>query len=170
MQVNTLCQRFLETASKLGDADALHDDTTTLTWRDFASRAETLAFGFRELGLREGDTAALVTRNTGTFHVVDMAVMLAGATPFSIAGNEPAERVAEFLRVADCSLVLVEDGHLDLVREALRDRVDVTVVRLDAQGASQDEFTLSQVEARGSEPDSRDQPLSPVTDPERLPP
>jgi len=165
MRVSTLCERFLATASRLGDAVALcGDGQPSLSWREFAARAEDFAFGFRELGVSEGDTVALITRNTSLFHVLDMALMLASATPFSIAANEPAERIAQLLEVAECKLVLVENRHLELVRKSLGDRTAVIVVAFDGDRAVRPDLSLAEIEATGREPGCRDEPLAPVTD------
>lgn len=169
MRVSTLCERFLATASRLGDAGALcGDGQPTLSWSEFADRAEDFAFGFRAFGVSEGDAVALITRNTSLFHVLDMALMLAQATPFSIAGSEPVERIAELLGVADCTLVLVEDLYLDLVRDAVRDRMDVVVIAIGGTRAVAPELSLSEIAAMGREPGSRDDPLTPVTDAEAV--
>lgn len=46
--------------------------------------SESLAAGFRALGVRRGDRVALLIRNLPEFHVVDLALVRLGAVPFSL--------------------------------------------------------------------------------------
>src|SRR3954468_19193012 len=51
------------------------------TWREYADRAARLAGGLRGLGIERGERVVLMLRNRPEFHVADIAVLLAGATP-----------------------------------------------------------------------------------------
>jgi long-chain acyl-CoA synthetase len=45
---------------------------------------ESLAAGFRGLGVRRGDRFALLIRNLPEFHIVHLALVRLGAVPFSL--------------------------------------------------------------------------------------
>jgi long-chain acyl-CoA synthetase len=79
-----------------------------LTWADYADQACRLAAAFRDLGLRRGERVALMLRNRPEFHLVDMAVLLAGGTPVSIYNSSPSDRIAHVLRHAQAGLAVVD--------------------------------------------------------------
>ena len=60
------------------------DDEVSLTWAQLRDRVDALAGGLAGLGVRRGDTVALMLGNRPEFHVADLAAMTLGATPFSI--------------------------------------------------------------------------------------
>src|SRR5207253_3360931 len=59
-------------------------DEVAWTWGELRERVDALAGGLHELGLRKGDTIALLLSNRPEFHQADLAAMMVGATPFSI--------------------------------------------------------------------------------------
>ena len=48
-------------------------DESAFTWREYAGRVREIAAGLAGLGLRRGDTVALMMTNRPEFHLVDTA-------------------------------------------------------------------------------------------------
>ena len=76
------------------------DDEIAWTWRELCERVDALAGGLARLGVRRGDTVALMLSNRPEFHVADLAATTLGATPFSIYLTAAPEQVAYVLRDA----------------------------------------------------------------------
>ena len=88
-------------------------DAACWTWARYADEACRLAEAFQSLGLRRGERVALMLRNRPEFHVVDMAVVLAGGTPVSIYNSSPPERIAYVVDHAGARFAVVEDVFVD---------------------------------------------------------
>ncbi len=58
------------------------DDSVALTWSELLSRVDAFAGGLAKLGVCRGDTVALMLSNRPEFHLVDLAAVMLGATPF----------------------------------------------------------------------------------------
>ena len=82
----TIAEAFrLTAAAREGDsAVRTLDGATDWTWGELREKVDALAGGLHALGLRKGDTIALMLGNRPEFHVCDVAAMTVGATPFSI--------------------------------------------------------------------------------------
>ena len=59
-------------------------DTVSITWEEFATRARRIAAGLASLGVKRGDTLALMLVNRPEFNVADAGAMHLGATAFSV--------------------------------------------------------------------------------------
>src|SRR4030095_14859447 len=92
----SLAAQFRVTAETHGDRVAVRtkDDEVSLTWSELRARVDALAGGLAELGVKRGDTVALMLTNRPEFHVADLAVMTLGATPFSIYSTFSPEQIA----------------------------------------------------------------------------
>ena len=129
-QQQTVCAAFQATVAERGDAVALRTrgDEVVLTWREYGARVRRVAAGLHALGLRRGDTLALMLTNRPEFHVVDAAAMHLGAVPFSIYNTSSPEQVEFLLRDSGARIAVIE--------EAFRDRVDteqvISVEELDS--------------------------------------
>ena len=137
----TVASRFAETVADHGDAVALRgkDDDGTwheLTWSEYADLACRVAAGLRDLGVARGDRVALMIRNVTEFHIADVAVLLCGATPFSIYNSSAPDQVQYVLGHAEAKVVICEDaGFLERVakvRAELPTLQTVVVIRGDA--------------------------------------
>jgi long-subunit acyl-CoA synthetase (AMP-forming) len=89
----------------------------SLTWGEYGAQVRDVAAGLHELGLRPGDTLALMLSTRIEFHLLDAAAFMLGAVPFSIYNTAPPQDVAYVLQNSGARLAIVEDD--------LRDRVDV---------------------------------------------
>src|SRR4051794_18921961 len=94
------------------------DDEVSLTWSELRDRADALARGLHELGVRRGDTVALMVANRPEFHVADLAAMSLGATPFSIYATSSSGQIAYVAGDAQARVALVEEAFAATVLEA----------------------------------------------------
>src|ERR1700750_2968942 len=117
-----MCAAFQATAKARADQPAIRtrrDDAST-PWAEYARRVERIAAGLHRLGLRRGDTLALMLTNRPEFHLADAAAMHLGAIPFSIYNTSSPEQVDFLLRDSGARLAVVE--------EQCRDRVGAETV------------------------------------------
>jgi long-chain acyl-CoA synthetase len=121
----TIAAAFAATARARPDQEAIRSFTTgrSLTWASYADAACRVAAGLRDLGLARGDRVALMMRNRPDFHYVDMGVMLAGGTAFSIYNSSAPAQIEYLLRHAEARFAVVEDAgfasRVDAVRGGL---------------------------------------------------
>ncbi|WP_067823154.1 AMP-dependent synthetase/ligase [Nocardia inohanensis] len=117
----TLCEAFAITAAAQPDAIALRTPggTVTITWREYRERVRAIASGLSGLGLRPGDTVAIMLTNRPEFHLCDTAVLHAGGTPFSVYNTNPAELLAYQFDNAETRLVICESQFLPVVLTAV---------------------------------------------------
>ena len=149
----TLTEALRRTATNHPDIVAVRtpDDSVSLTWAELLERVDAVAGGLAKLGVGRGDTVAIMLSNRPEFHIVDLAAVTLGATPFSIYVTYPAEEIAYLLSDAQSRVVIVEQALLEVMREAIRDlpRVEhVIVVDGDAP-----EGTIALADVEGSNPD-----------------
>lgn len=106
----TMCVAFQETVRRYPDAVALRTsgDTTTFTWGQYAERVRAIAAGLAGLGVRRGDTVAIMLTNRPEFHLCDTAILHIGATPFSTYNTNPAEALAYQFENAGNRVIITE--------------------------------------------------------------
>ncbi len=127
------------------------DDDISLTWSELLARVDALAGGRAQLGVRRGDTVAIMLSNRPEFHLVDLATAMLGATPFSIYTTYPAEEILYLMRDAAAKVAIVEQAFLAPILEvqrALPPLEHVIVVDGDAPSG-----TLSLGDVEGSNPE-----------------
>ncbi len=164
---------FAITTAALGDRVAIRTkgDAQTLTWTQWHRRVQDLAGGLHRLGLRRGQTLALLLGNRPEFHVADMAAVTLGATPFSIYQTYAANQIEFVVSDADARIAIVERQYLDRLLEARRNLPHLQhVILVDPEGGAQDEadegaagahslpegvLTLADVEASGREEETQ---------------
>jgi long-chain acyl-CoA synthetase len=106
-------RRFLHTVAEHGDAVALYDpfdDAMNWTYRRYADDVARVAAGLAHLGVDAGDRVVLMMRNRPEFHLVDVAALFLGATPFSVYNTAAPEEVAHAVRSTGAKVAVVEDG------------------------------------------------------------
>jgi acyl-CoA synthetase (AMP-forming)/AMP-acid ligase II len=91
----TVAEAFRITTEHQPDQVALRnrDDSISITWGEVRDRADALAGGLAKLGVRSGDTVALMFGNRPEFHISDLAAMTLGAVPFSIYQTYTPEQI-----------------------------------------------------------------------------
>jgi long-subunit acyl-CoA synthetase (AMP-forming) len=107
----SLCELFQATVAAQPDDVALRasDGGLTLTWREYGERVRQIAAGLAGLGVRRGDTVALMLTNRPEFHLVDTAAMHLGAIPFSIYNTSSPEQIEYLFSNAGNRLVIYEE-------------------------------------------------------------
>src|SRR5919202_3661287 len=111
----TIAEAFRITAEDHADRVAVRtkDDEVSLTWSQLRDRVDALARGLHELGVRPGDTVALMLANRPEFHLADLAVMTLGATPFSVYATSSPEQIAYVVGDAQAKVAIVEELFAD---------------------------------------------------------
>ena len=99
----TITEAFRRTAANHPDILAVRtaDDSLSLTWSELLARVDALAGGLAKLGVRRGDTVAIMLGNRPEFQIADLAIAMLGATPFSIYVTYPAEEIRYLCSDAD---------------------------------------------------------------------
>ncbi|MCE0765104.1 AMP-dependent synthetase/ligase [Pseudonocardia kujensis] len=93
------------------------DGTVRWTRRELAQKAARLASAFSALGVRPGDSVALLIGNRPEWQLSDLAALLVGATPFSLYITAPPAESAELVTRARARLIvadpeLLQDDHV----------------------------------------------------------
>jgi long-chain acyl-CoA synthetase len=151
----TIAEAFRITADERLDDVAIRTkgDAFTITWGELRDRVDALAGGLHELGLRRGQTLALLLSNRPEFHVCDLAGMMLGAAPFSIYNTYTAEQIVYLLGDAEAAILICEQQYLPQVLEA---RASVPalehVIVVDGE-APEGTLALAEVEAISSDLD-----------------
>jgi long-chain acyl-CoA synthetase len=160
-QATTMVEAFESTCAALGDRVAIRTkgDEQTLTWAQWHERVRNLAGGLHKLGLGRGDTLAIMLGNRPEFHVVDMAAVTLGATPFSIYQTYAPNQIEFVVSDADARIAVVERQYLERLLEAREhlphlERV-IVVDHPDLESLSEGVLTLAEVEAFGSDPQTQ---------------
>ncbi|MDT4963024.1 MAG: long-chain acyl-CoA synthetase [Pseudonocardiales bacterium] len=143
----TLCSAFQQTAVRYPDELALRtpDSSVTVSWRQYADRVRTIAAGLANLGVRHGDTVALMLTNRPEFHLADTAVLHAGATPFSINNTLTPEQIAYLFGNAGNRVVVCEEQFVAVILAARDGSAVEHIVCVD--GAPDGTISLAQLEA-----------------------
>ncbi|MFJ2556029.1 MULTISPECIES: AMP-binding protein [unclassified Streptomyces] len=159
----SVCQAFQRTAAVGPDAIALRTvgGASTVTWRELAHEVRVLAASLAGLGIRRGDTVALMMSNRTEFYPVDLAVQHLGATPFSVYNTLAPDQLAHVLRNSGSGTVVCEARYLDTVRScgALVEHivvVDDNTSGTDGTGADGTVLTLEALRRRGPADDRFD--------------
>ncbi len=149
----TLTEALRRTAANHPDIVAVRwpDDSVSLTWAQLLERVDAVAGGLAKLGVKRGDTVAIMLANRPEFHIVDLAAVTIGATPFSIYTTYPAEEIEYLVTDAAARVAIVEQAFLPVIlkaREQLPGLEHVIVVDGDAP-----EGTVALSEIEGSDPE-----------------
>jgi long-chain acyl-CoA synthetase len=116
----TIAEAFRITAAERAEDVAIRTrgDAFTITWGELRERVDALAGGLYELGLRRGETLALMLSNRPEFHLCDLAGMMIGATPFSIYNTYTPEQIEYLVSDADAKILICEQQYLPQVLQA----------------------------------------------------
>jgi long-chain acyl-CoA synthetase len=114
----TIAEALRATAEDNPDRVAVRtkDDEVSLTWSELRDRVDALAGGLAALGVKRGDTVALMLGNRPEFHIADLAVVSLGATPFSIYQTFSPEQIAYLVEDSGTRVALVEQAYVDAFR------------------------------------------------------
>jgi len=80
-----------------------------VTWADYQDTVEQLALGMEALGVRAGDSVALLGSNRPEWVAMEVAAHALGAMSLGIYADSLGEEVTYLVNYAECALVLCED-------------------------------------------------------------
>src|SRR3954447_18175682 len=122
---------FQFTAKRCADRPAITslDGSVEISWGEYAERVKNAAAGLAALGLKKGDTIALMTVNRAEFHIADAAAMHLGATPFSIYNTYTADQIAFLVEDAAPKVAVTEPQFLERLQEVQK-RADNELERI----------------------------------------
>src|SRR4051794_21756223 len=120
VEAATLAESFRRTAAEHPDLVAFRraDDSVRLTWSEALERVDAIAGGLRKLGVERGDTIAILLTNRPEFHLIDLAAITIGATPFSIYNTYSPEQIEYVLTDAGAKVAVSEETLVDGVLKA----------------------------------------------------
>jgi long-chain acyl-CoA synthetase len=146
----TLCEAFQITAAERPDDVALRTpgDAVSITWKEFAGRVRRIAAGLASLGVRRGDTVALMLVNRPEFNVADAAAMHLGATAFSVYNTSTPAQVGFLFGNAANRVVITEPQFLPVVFAAKASSPALEHIVL-IEGDDEQCIPLAELEQRG---------------------
>jgi long-subunit acyl-CoA synthetase (AMP-forming) len=149
----TLTQALRRTAANHPDVVAVRmpDDSMSLTWGELLGRVDAVAGGLAKLGVKRGDTVAIMLSNRPEFHIVDLAAAMIGATPFSIYVTYPAAEIEYLIGDAASRVAIVEQAFLPVMLEARKNLPGLEHLIVVDGEAPDGTVALSEVE--GSDPE-----------------
>src|SRR5215213_4561079 len=144
----TINEAFRMTVEDHGDRLAVRTkhDEVSVSWAQLRDRVDALAGGLARLGVRRGDTVALMLGNRPEFHVADLAVMTLGATPFSIYQTYAPEQSQYVVSDADARVAILDAQYLDRFREARKDLPKLERLIVVDEASGDDIAPLAEVE------------------------
>ncbi|HYO83655.1 MAG TPA: long-chain fatty acid--CoA ligase [Bryobacteraceae bacterium] len=159
MAARTLFHVLEETASRYGDAAALHQPVTgkgpvryrSYTWNEFRDAAREIACGLRSCGIGRGDVVALHSETRAEFYLADMGAIGNGCIAAALYTSLPPGDHVRTVAAARPKALFVENRKvLEGLRNAGVELEDVLKVVLDGE-ASEDCIGLDALRERGSE-------------------
>jgi long-subunit acyl-CoA synthetase (AMP-forming) len=151
----TIAEAFRLTSVNRADEVAVRTkgDEVAWTWAQLRERVDAVAGGLAALGLRRGDTVALLLNTRPEFAVCDLAAMMAGATPFSIYMQYTPEQIRFVASDAGARMLITEQQLLAGALEARKEMPDLEHVIVVDGAAPEGVLTLDEVAAADSDLD-----------------
>jgi long-subunit acyl-CoA synthetase (AMP-forming) len=148
----TIAEAFRITSVNRADEVAVRTkgDEVAWTWAQLRERVDALAGGLAALGMRRGDTVALLLNTRPEFAVCDLAVMMAGGTPFSIYMQYTPEQIRFVASDAGARILITEQGLLAGALEARKELPELEHVIVVDGDAPEGVLALDEVAAPGS--------------------
>jgi long-subunit acyl-CoA synthetase (AMP-forming) len=148
VEAATVIEAFHRTVARQPDDVAVRTrgDEVALTWAELRGRADALAAGLSKLGLRRGDTLALMFGNQVEFHLADLAGMTVGATPFSLYVTASPEQIAYVVGDAGARIAIVDAQYVESFAK-IRDELPVLEHIVVVGEAPEGTLRLEDVEA-----------------------
>ena len=119
-----LIGKMLETGVTLApDQEIVYADSVRMTYRDLKTRVARLGSALRSLGVREGDTVAVMDWDTHRYLEAYFAVPMLGAVLHTVNVRLSAEQILYTINHAEDDVILVNTEFLPLLEE-IWDRVE----------------------------------------------
>jgi long-subunit acyl-CoA synthetase (AMP-forming) len=141
-----LVKSFYETVDRLGDDVAIRtqDDAVSISWNELRDRVHRIAGGLAKLGVKKGDTVALMLNNRPEFIPCDLAAVSLGAVPFSIYQTSSPEQIEYVVSDAETKVAIVETMFLKQFMKARENLPGIEkVIVVDGDGG---DHTLEELE------------------------
>ncbi|MEU4418744.1 AMP-binding protein, partial [Nocardia salmonicida] len=119
-QPTTFPAVFQQIAAAHPDEVALrtHDDSISLTWRQYADEVERIAGGFAALGLKRGDSFMAMLSNRPEFNLTEVAASHLGATTYSIYNTSSPEQIKYLIEHGGANIVVCDEQFVDRIKES----------------------------------------------------
>jgi long-subunit acyl-CoA synthetase (AMP-forming) len=152
----TVAEAFRITTEQHPDDVAVRnrDDSISITWGQVRDRADALAGGLAKLGVKKGDTVALMFGNRPEFHISDLAAMTLGAVPFSIYQTYTPEQIEYLISDSGARVAILEQAFLDRFLEARKQLPDLEHVIVVDGEAPEGVMALADVEGSNADFDA----------------
>ena len=133
MNNDTFPKLLLHNADKLNDQVALREKEfgiwQTVTWCEFADHVRDFALGLHVLGLRPGDTVAIIGDNRPEWLYSELAAQSLGAKSVGIYQDSAANEVKYIIQSSHTRLIIAEDQEqVDKVLEIWDELHDIAKV------------------------------------------
>ncbi len=147
IDASTVLQAFHDYAGANSDKVAIRTqgDAFTITRGDLRARVDRLAAGLSKLGVKRGDTVALMFPNQFEFHLADLAAMSVGAVPFSLYVTASPSQIEYVAGDAGAKVAIIDEQFVERfmkVKDSLDELEHVVVVGKAPDGV----LTLEDVE------------------------
>ena len=141
-----LVKAFYAQVDRLGDDVAIRteDDSYSISWNDLRDRVHRIAGGLAKLGVKKGDTVALMLNNRPEFIPCDLAAVALGGVPFSIYQTSSPEQIEYVVSDAGSRVAIIEEMFLEQFSKAREKLPNVEhVIIVDGDGG---DHTLAEIE------------------------
>jgi long-chain acyl-CoA synthetase len=140
-----LYEALLATVERLGDDLAITQGDYSIGWSDLRRRVDAIAGGLAGLGVRKGDTLAIMVSNRPEFIPCDLGAVALGAVPFSIYPTSSPEQIAYAVGDAGARVAIIEAAFLE-VFDAARKQLPALehLIVIDGEGGT---ATLAEIES-----------------------
>jgi long-subunit acyl-CoA synthetase (AMP-forming) len=146
-----LVKAFYQSVDRLGDDTAIRtqDDSYAISWNELRDRVHRIAGGLAKLGVKKGDTVALMLNNRPEFIPCDLAAVSLGGIPFSIYQTSSPEQIQYVCSDAASKVAIVETMFLEQFDKARGELPELEhVIVVDGEGG---DHTLEELEAMDPE-------------------
>jgi long-chain acyl-CoA synthetase len=143
----TLCELFLDTVDRFGDAPAFRafvgpgPETRDISYADALTVVRQVAGGLRQAGIEPGERVAILSENRPEWALTDYACLLAGVVDVPIYSTLIPEQIAYILRDSGARMVFAGSAEdVAKARAAVAELgTDVGVVGFDADAVPSDD-------------------------------
>jgi long-subunit acyl-CoA synthetase (AMP-forming) len=146
-----LVKAFYQSVDRLGDDPAIRtqDDSYSISWNELRDRVHRIAGGLAKLGVKKGDTVALMLNNRPEFIPCDLATVSLGGVPFSIYQTSSPEQIQYVCSDAASKVAIVETMFLEQFNQAREELSELEqVIVVDGDGG---DHTLEELESMDPE-------------------
>jgi HIP---CoA ligase len=109
---SSIPRMVLSAGDRFGDAEAVVDGATRLTFAELASRVRVAAGAFAAAGIERGDRAAIWAPNSAEWIVAAFGLLAAGGVLVPVNTRFKAQEAGDIIRRSGAKLVLVQKGFL----------------------------------------------------------